>query len=121
MVFTGVSSAADLLAAPPALRPTFLAFDLRGLVDEDRTARIPVGVADGARSVEWSVDNETSRLVLASSQQGADVPQAVSDAGALRALAMLAATAWASGVTAVHAQDQAAAAALWRCKLAGTT
>lgn len=121
MVLTGVSSAADLLAAPPALRPTFLAFDLRGLVDEDRTARIPGGAAGGARSVEWSVVVDAGRLVLASGQQGSDVPQAVSDAGALRALAMLAATAWASGVTAVHARDQAAAAALWRCKLAGAT
>ena len=41
MVLTGVSTATDLLAADPGHRPTYLAFDLRGLVEEDRAVRIP--------------------------------------------------------------------------------
>ncbi|HEY7812975.1 MAG TPA: HAD family hydrolase, partial [Nakamurella sp.] len=40
---------------------------------------------------------------------------AVSDAAALRALALLTAAAWASGLTAVRPHDPVAAAALTRC------
>ena len=45
LVFTGVSTAADLLAAVPAQRPTYLAFDLRGLVEEDHAVRIPAATS----------------------------------------------------------------------------
>ena len=47
LVFTGVSTAADLLAAVPEQRPTYLAFDLRGLVEEDHAVRIPAAVVVG--------------------------------------------------------------------------
>ena len=46
--FTGVSTAADLLAAVPAQRPTYLAFDMRGLVEEDQAVRIPAAVVVAA-------------------------------------------------------------------------
>ena len=49
-----VSTAADLLAAVPEQRPTYLAFDLRGLVEEDHAVRIPAASSSGS-SLEWSV------------------------------------------------------------------
>ena len=110
LVFTGVSTAADLLAAVPAQRPTYLAFDLRGLVEEDHAVTIPAATSSSS-SLEWSVTTERRSLVLAASQGGRG-NGSVSDASALRALAMLTARAWASGLTAVRAQDPAAAAAL---------
>ena len=116
----GVSTAADLLAAVPAQRPTYLAFDLRGLVEEDHAVRIPAATSTSS-SLEWSVTPNADSLILASSQGSSGSGQAVSDASALRALAMLTARAWAPGVTAVHAQDPSAAAALDRCGLAAAT
>jgi len=115
LVFTGVSTTADLLSAVPEQRPTYLAFDLRGLVEEDHAVRIPAAGASSS-SLEWSVTNSADSLVLASTQ-GSSADGAVSDASALRALAMLTARAWASGVAAVRGQDSAAAAALLRCGL----
>src|SRR6476661_9200544 len=53
MVLTGVSTASDLMAADPDHRPTYLAFDMRGLVEEDRAVRIP-GPAAPRTSREWS-------------------------------------------------------------------
>ena len=111
LVFTGVSTTQDLLAAVPEQRPTYLAFDLRGLVEEDHAVRIPAASSTSS-SLEWTVTTDNGALVLAG-HGGTD--GAVSDAGALRALAMLTSRAWASGVTAVRAQDHAAVAALTRC------
>ncbi len=111
MVLTGVSTATDLLAADPDHRPTHLAFDMRGLVEEDRAVRIP-GPSSVRSSREWSVGSDSSCLVLTAEQPGAG---AVSDAAALRALGLLTAAAWSSGLTAVRPHDDAAAAALTRC------
>ncbi len=124
MVLTGVSTAADLLAAPPEFRPTFLAFDMRGLVDEDRAVKIPsVGRAG---HLEWTVGMDHGALVLAAAHPdthgGADRPS-VTDASALRALAQLAAHVWDSAHSTdtvsprVTPRDAAAAAALARCGL----
>jgi HAD superfamily hydrolase (TIGR01450 family) len=115
LVFTGVSTTADLLSAVPEERPTYLAFDLRGLVEEDHAVRIP-GASASSNSLEWSVTNGADSLVLASAQ-GSNANGAVTDASALRALAMLTARAWASGTTAIRAQDATATAALSRCGL----
>jgi hypothetical protein len=111
MVLTGVSTATDLMAADPDHRPTYLAFDMRGLVEEDRAVRIP-GPAAPRTSREWSVGSDSSCLLLSSEQSGAG---GVSDAAALRALALLTAAAWGSGLTAVRPHDAAAAAALTKC------
>ena len=40
LVLSGVSTAADLLAAPPERRPTFVVDDLRGLLTDPESARI---------------------------------------------------------------------------------
>ena len=58
LVFTGVSTAADLLAAVPEQRPTYLSFDLRGLVEEDHAVRIPAASSSGS-SLEWTVGRST--------------------------------------------------------------
>jgi glycerol 3-phosphatase-2 len=111
MVLTGVSTATDLLAADPDHRPTYVAFDLRGLVEEDRAVRIP-GPSSGRSTREWSVSSDSSGLVLTALDGGNG---SVSDAAALRALALLTAAAWGSGLTAVRPHDAVAAAALTRC------
>lgn len=112
MVLTGVSTATDLLAADPDHRPTFVAFDMRGLVEEDRAVRIP-GPSAARSTREWAVTSDSSSLVLTA--QEAAGSGTVSDAAALRALALLTAAAWSSGLTAVRPHDDVAAAALTRC------
>jgi len=118
LVFTGVSTCADLLAAVPEQRPTYLSDDLRGRVEEDHAVRIPAASSSGS-SLEWTVGVDSGSLVLtANSSAGRD--DAVSDGSALRALALLTARAWASGITAVRAQDAAAKLALARSGLVAT-
>jgi glycerol-1-phosphatase len=46
LVLTGVSGPAELLAAPPERRPTFVSADLSGLFGEESAARIPAGADD---------------------------------------------------------------------------
>ena len=71
LVFTGVSTAADLLAAVPEQRPTYLSFDLRGLVEEDHAVRIPAASSSGS-SLEWSVTVDADSLVLAANRSGGE-------------------------------------------------
>lgn len=116
LVFSGVSTAADLLAAVPEQRPTHLSFDLRGLVEADRAVRIP-DAADSGGIAEWSVTADAASLVLSSNDQTPPATAELSDASALRALALLTAKAWSSGLTTVRAEGPTAAAALQRCRL----
>jgi glycerol 3-phosphatase-2 len=134
LVLSGVSTAADLLAAEQAERPTFLAFDLRGLVDDARSDRIP-DTEPPADWTAWSVTVDEKTLVLTSTtsrstQQLSDpsarntavtdtavTDTAVTDTVALQALATLAAAAWAADLIAVRSADELAAAALSRCGL----
>ena len=116
LVFSGVSTAADLLGAVPEQRPTYLAFDMRGLVDEDRAVRIPKSSSAG-NTLEWAVDVNAGAIVLSSASGPGSDASSMSDASALRALALLTVRAWSSGLTVVRAKDSAAAAALERCAL----
>ena len=60
LVLTGVSGPAELLAAPPERRPTYVAADLSGLFGEASAARLPAGavglgggrVSDGQAGTE---------------------------------------------------------------------
>ena len=108
MVLTGVSTAGDLLAAPESRRPTYVSFDLRGLVDEHKVFQIVAGVPSG-HARQWSVEVADGTLVLSKADDGA---VAEPDHDALGALAALSATAWATGVTTVHGADEPAVAAL---------
>jgi ribonucleotide monophosphatase NagD (HAD superfamily) len=61
LVLTGVTSVPELLAAPPEARPSYLAADLRGLLD--RHPVVSVGAA-GVSCRSWVVAAERDVLVL---------------------------------------------------------
>ncbi|HEX5115732.1 MAG TPA: HAD-IIA family hydrolase [Pseudonocardiaceae bacterium] len=64
LVFTGVSTPAELLAAPASRRPTYLAADLRG-IEQDGTA---IAAHPG-----WRVDLADDALTLGSNGDGDDM------------------------------------------------
>lgn len=108
LVLTGSTRAAELLAAAPPRRPTYVAEDLSGLLhvhpEVDSTEV-------GARCGGWQVLSRSDHLVLqAETQTGPDSSTSVPDRGdALRALVV---TAWSSGITRVIGGDGAADSAL---------
>lgn len=84
LVLTGVSGAADLLTAPPEVRPTYVARDLHGLFEPDGTVRLP-GPGEPASVGEgpgWRVSSD------------AGVPVLTGGGSTLAALAALCAVAW---------------------------
>ncbi|MER7334850.1 MULTISPECIES: HAD-IIA family hydrolase [unclassified Micromonospora] len=96
LVLTGVSDVAELLAAPPERRPTYVSMDLAGLFDPAAVVRVPGSAdADG-----WSVASRDGALELS----GAGRP--------LDALAALCAAVWAGDATRVRAGSTAAGQAL---------
>ncbi|MFG2041486.1 HAD-IIA family hydrolase [Dactylosporangium sp. NPDC048998] len=98
LVLTGVSDAAELLAAPVERRPTFVAEDLRGLFEAAQA--VP-------REGQWQVTDRDGRWELAGDGRPVD------------ALTALCQVAWAAGeVRPVVAADEAAQAALKWLKLA---
>src|SRR6478609_10296519 len=106
LVLTGVSSVTDLLAAPQSRRPTFVAFDLRGLVDP----ALSVGL-DGRE------DTRGWRIVDGSLNAPAGLAEGdLDDALTLAALVALTAAAW-SGTTRFTAADDGAQRVLTRLGL----
>jgi HAD superfamily hydrolase (TIGR01450 family) len=61
LVLTGVSGPADLLAAPPERRPTYVAADLSGLFAATDAARVPV---DGDEVGGWKLTRDGSSVRL---------------------------------------------------------
>lgn len=128
LVLTGVSTAGDLLTAPPARRPTHVAFDLRGLLDDTKVATLSTGIgaADGSNDdvpAAWTVQPGDTELTLTRngpSTGGGDNRDDDSDEDGvlLAALAQLAAVAWDTGISQVRAGDASAAAVLNRFGLA---
>jgi HAD superfamily hydrolase (TIGR01450 family) len=107
LVLTGVSGPADVLAAPPARRPTHLAADLAGLFAPEEAVRVPAKEGDGEGAGRWRVTRDGARLVLA----GEGDPAA--------ALRVLCGPAWDGGIAGgVTAADDAARAALRDLRLA---
>lgn len=82
LVLTGVSDVAELLAADPGRRPTYVAFDLGGLFDPAAVVRVPGGPGTGG----WTATVADDVLELS----GAGRP--------LEALAALCAAAWTTRV-----------------------
>ncbi len=98
MPLTGVSTAADLLPAPPAQRPTYVSFDLRGLHDPARVVALPdpdrralPGGGSTTKPGEWTVSADAGRLILTATRDEVDPAD---DGVTLRALAALLTTAW---------------------------
>jgi hypothetical protein len=90
LVLSGVTSAAELLAAAPLLRPTYLAEDVGGLLQAHVAPTVSAnGAACGRWSVQWSGD---AGLTLGARSDGAVSDGAVSDA--MAALRALCAAAW---------------------------
>ncbi|MDG4798402.1 HAD-IIA family hydrolase [Micromonospora sp. WMMD1082] len=79
LVLTGVSDAAELLAAPPQRRPTYVSWDLTGLFDPTEVVRVPAPQADEGG---WHV------------AVGADGWELAGSGRPLDALAALCAVAW---------------------------
>jgi glycerol-1-phosphatase len=99
LVLTGVSSAADLLAAPSAQRPSHVAADSSALPRPEAESRIPAWDKDDTGYEGWRVTREGDDLVLSDDSNG--------DGEAQAALRLLAAAAWASPQwTAVRGADQ---------------
>ncbi|GAA2643247.1 HAD-IIA family hydrolase [Dactylosporangium fulvum] len=94
LVLTGVSDAAELLAAPPERRPTFVAEDLGGLFERAQPVQLPT---------QWRVQELDGQWELSGDGRRVD------------ALAALCAVAWAAGEVrpVVPAGDAAAAALKW--------
>jgi HAD superfamily hydrolase (TIGR01450 family) len=106
LVLTGVSTPADLLAAPVELRPTYLAADVRGLLRP--SAEVRIGAQEG-----WTVEVGDGRLRASAAGQPAGGAE-----GLVRALC---AAWWPSGGGPVEvvAGDDVTSAALAAMGLAG--
>jgi len=108
LVFTGVTSPADLLAAPPQHQPAFLGPDLGALL---RPHRAPVLAEGECRLGGWSATLEKDRLTLRAQDSGSE------EADGLDPLRVLCALAWTVNVPDVTAEDDTSAAALARLGL----
>ncbi len=64
LVLTGVSGPADLLAAPPQRRPSFVAADLSGLFRSADDARVPLMLSDAGG---WRVTRDGERATFTGS------------------------------------------------------
>lgn len=105
MVLTGVGDARDLLAAPPALRPSYVGADLAALT------RHPAELTPGPRP-GWDARRDGDTVTLSGDGRGTGDPGAPADP-VLDALRALCAAAWEGPPPgAVHARGDAAAAVL---------
>ena len=81
LVLTGVSGPADLLAAPPQRRPTYVAADLAGLFDPADAARVPVHGDDAGG---WPSDRDGSSRAGRLRRAGRRAASAVRGRGSAR-------------------------------------
>jgi glycerol 3-phosphatase-2 len=94
LVMTGVTGAADLVAAEPALRPTYVAWDLRGLLEPHPEV---IQNRERAHCRDWTAYSIDAELHLA--WGGADTASHVrgsTEANPMDALRALCVAAWAS-------------------------
>jgi HAD superfamily hydrolase (TIGR01450 family) len=104
LVFSGVTTVADLLSAPPPLRPTYIAADLDGLLCRQPEPALENGVATCG---DWEVEDIPGRLVLR--RRGGTDPDLAAhaserfDADALDAIRALCTARWDLGATGAEA------------------
>ncbi|MGI5527406.1 HAD hydrolase-like protein [Streptomyces syringium] len=77
LVLTGVTTPAQLLAAPPEHRPTYVAEDLRGLLEPQPSVE---AVGDGFRCGGWTASADGEALVLDGDGDRIDALRALSAA-----------------------------------------
>ncbi|MEW2577929.1 HAD hydrolase-like protein [Streptomyces syringium] len=77
LVLTGVTTAAQLLAAPPEHRPTYVAEDLRGLLEPQPSVE---AAGDGFRCGGWTASADGEALVLDGDGDRIDALRALSAA-----------------------------------------
>jgi glycerol-1-phosphatase len=110
VVLTGVTSAADLLSAPSAYRPGYIARDLGGLLVAHPA---PIAAEGAVICGGWAVIARGRRLHLTrrlgDAANGCGDPNGDAPLDALRTLCV---AAWNSGLTECVADDEAAAAVL---------
>jgi len=85
LVLTGVTTPADLLAAPADRRPTYVAADLGALSTPDEPSRVPDWGDGAAMKGRWRVTVENRQLVLSAMDDSASGHG--DEVDALRALA----------------------------------
>ncbi|HEX5542106.1 MAG TPA: HAD-IIA family hydrolase [Micromonospora sp.] len=102
LVLTGVSGAVDLLTAPPARRPTYVAADLSGLFEAGVVIDLSGEELDGGGPVGWQLVDEGGELRLTGAGE------------VLEALRLLCRSAWSGQPVAAVAAGSAAAAATLR-------
>jgi hypothetical protein len=113
LVFTGVSTPAEVIVAPPSQRPAHLGFDMRAVVDAGRSVDITSG------GTGWQAGLADGALTL-TRDTAADLAGTGPDADALHALAALAQVSWSAATPpagAVTAVGDAATAVLDRLGL----
>jgi glycerol 3-phosphatase-2 len=113
LVFTGVSTPAELIVTPASRRPVHLGFDMRAVIDAARS----VDVTSGGQG--WCVEFSDGGLTLGR-DTAAHPDGRLPDADALHALAALAQASWAAPeppAGPVRAGDRAAEVALSRLGL----
>jgi ribonucleotide monophosphatase NagD (HAD superfamily) len=92
MVLTGVSTVGDLIDAPPSRRPSYVALDMRGLIDPS----LVVSPLDPADARGWQVDDGVLHAPTG--------PEPDDDRNALAALVAVTVASWA-GTSALRAAD----------------
>jgi phosphoglycolate phosphatase-like HAD superfamily hydrolase len=109
LVLSGVTTAADLLAAPPRLRPTYLAADAGGLLITHPQPELDDAIATcGAWQARY--DSSGRRLTLRRSKDGPSAGEAIEvgdSAGDLDALRALCTACWAATPSAQEGGDRA--------------
>jgi hypothetical protein len=116
LVLTGVTTAAELLAAPPDRRPSHVAADCRALVARAETSRVPEWSHSEAIAGAWHVTVDDEHLVIRSEPSRAETAVAQGDPEPVDALRALASAAWEapqwSGIRAEDAASEDAPTAL---------
>jgi len=87
LVFTGVTAAADLLSAAPALRPTYVAPDAGGLLVAHNAPTLSNGAA---RCGEWTAARDAGDALVLARNHDDGVEHRADDLDPLRALCALA-------------------------------
>ena len=117
LVFSGVTDASILLAAPPGQRPDYIAEDLAGLLHGHPGVEIE---GRRVRCGSWAAERSGSAIVLMPHDRQSTGPDPDDRGGQLDALRALCELMWAEGSAELQARDPGASAVLDRLGLTGS-